>query len=72
MPLVTVTVDGVKKTVEAGRYALKTFETVIGSKTPFAKLTITTAAPTQATTINGNDSFVIQGGEAFTSTAALK
>jgi len=67
---VKVTVDGTTFTLKPGLYTVREFEAAIGrSKSPVAKLVITTPAPSQATTINGNDSFVIQGGEAMTSYA---
>ena len=66
---VTVTVDGTAHQIKPGRYTMQEFQQAIGrAKSPIAKLAITTSAPAQPTAINGNDSFVIQGGEAMTST----
>lgn len=69
---VTVIVDGVNHTVKPGLYTMPEFQAAIGRpKNPISKLSITTSAPAQPTTINGNDSFTIRGGEAMTSTAGL-
>lgn len=65
---VKVTVDGHVYQVRPGLYNMPEFQAALGRQlTPIAKLTITTSAPAQATSINGNDSFTIQGGEVMIS-----
>lgn len=64
---VSVTVNGKTYQVEPGLYSLRSFEQAVGLKKT-AQLSITTPHPTQATTINGNDSLTILGGEVMTAT----
>lgn len=70
---VTVKVDGVSYTISAGRYTMKEFRKAINrtEANQIASLTLTTSAPTQGTTINANDSFIISGGEVMTSTKGI-
>jgi hypothetical protein len=62
---VTVTVNGTAYKIEPGVFSFREFAAAVGhvgAKTA----TITTAHPVQPTTVNGNDSLEILGGEAFT------
>ena len=63
---VSITVNGKTYSVEPGTYSLRDFEQQVGLKKT-ATLSIN-LRPSLATTINGNDSFIIIGGEVITST----
>lgn len=63
---VNVTVNGTKFNVEPGIYSLRDFEGLVGLKKT-ASLSIQ-SRPSLPTTVNGNDSIQIIGGEVITST----
>jgi hypothetical protein len=63
---VNVTVDGVKVSVEPGIYSFHDIVAITNANPKTYKFSVVN--PTPATTINGNDSFTIRGGEAFTTT----
>lgn len=65
---VTVTIDGVKYSIPTGFYSVKEIVDLTGINKKTAKLTVSSAAPAQAGTINGNDSYNLIGGEVLTST----
>ena len=67
---VTVTIDGVKKQIGPGWTSLAELVREAGLSTKTAKLTVNTAAASQSSTINGNDSYNFQGGEVLTSTVS--
>lgn len=64
---VTVTIDGVKKQIGPGVTSLRELVAEAGLNAKTASLTVNTAAATQASTINGNDSYNFRGGEVLTS-----
>ena len=64
--IVDVTVDGVKVKVEAGMYSFRDIVALTNANPKTYRMSV--VSPTPATTVNGNDSFTIRGGEAFTTT----
>jgi hypothetical protein len=66
--LVNVTIDGKVYQVPPGVTSLVEMVGLTGINKKTAKLTVGTAAPAQASVINGNDSYNIIGGEVMTST----
>lgn len=65
---VQITIDGVKYQVSPGFTSLSDLIKVTKINAKTAKLTVGTAAPVQASSIKGNDSYNIIGGEVMTST----
>ncbi len=63
---VTVTIDGVKKQIGSGLTSLKELVAEAGVNSKITSFTVTSAAPAQAATINGNDSYIFSGGEVLT------
>ena len=64
--LVTVTVDGVKKSIAPGFYSCADLVRHLGA--PIKTTSIAVAQPSKAATVNGNDSYQVGGGEIFTTT----
>jgi len=65
---VSITIDGKKYNVPPGVSSLAELVAVTGINKKTAKLTVSVAAPSQSSTINGNDSYNVIGGEVMTST----
>jgi len=66
---VTITVNNKTYSIEPGTYSLRDFEQQVGLKQT-ASLSVG-SRPALATTIKGNDSFQIIGGEVITSTQGV-
>lgn len=66
LALVQITIDGVKVLIPAGQNDLASFikHGLLNTKTNQLSLV---SHPSPASTVNGNDSFNVQGGEVFTS-----
>jgi succinyl-CoA synthetase alpha subunit len=64
---VTVTVDGKKVEIPRGVLNFRDLVKAFQADPKTSKITVV-STPTPATTIGGNDSFTINGGEVFTTT----
>jgi len=61
----TVKINGVKKKLETGIYSFPELINALGLRASTTQIVVSVTAPAQASTINGNDSFQIIGGESF-------